>query len=243
MNEIAQSGGFFTRHERFRETSTVASDLDRLDFRYRHIVAANSDVLRGKRVLDIASHDGRFSFAALEGAGAAHVTGIEARESLVAKAGENMAHYGVAADRYRMICGDVFEKIREIPPGTIDTVMCLGFLYHTARQYEMFAAISALDATAVIVDSNVIPNAPRPVIVLRWEGTTSDSQIWDADRETVLSSTPSALALTYFLQEHGFEVESVEPQAPVPKSATQYVRGARVTLVGRRSPGVLRRSD
>lgn len=45
-------------------------------------------------LLDIASHDGRWSFAAYK-AGAEYVAGIEARSQLTNLAYENMQHYGV----------------------------------------------------------------------------------------------------------------------------------------------------
>ena len=64
------SQNFFDDYPRFRETSNVASSLDRLNFRYSHVIDRNRRLLEGKRVLDIASHDARFTFAALRGADA-----------------------------------------------------------------------------------------------------------------------------------------------------------------------------
>lgn len=49
------------------------------------IIEEHREELNGARVLDIASHDGRWSFAALQ-VGAAHVTGIAGREHLVTDA-------------------------------------------------------------------------------------------------------------------------------------------------------------
>lgn len=235
----SQVGGFeaqtfFDKYPRFEQTSTVASDIKRLNYRYAHVIERNRDILEGKRVLDVASHDARFTLAALAGAGAKHVTGIEARASLVAHAIENLKYYGIAEDRFDLITGDVFEKIGTIPAGSIDTAMVLGFLYHTARQYELISAISSLGVSSIIIDSNVVPKAERPIILLRWEGTQDDAQIWDADRKKVLSSTPSLLALSMLLEEFGYTPEILEPLQPIPKSALQYPRGQRVTLVGRK---------
>lgn len=224
--------GFFSKHDRFKDTSTVASGLERLDFRYRHVIKRNRALLKGKRVLDIASHDGRFMFAALKGGGASHVTGIEARQNMVDNAAGNIAHYGVAKDRYSLICGDVFEKIHEIEAGTIDTAMILGFLYHTARQYELFAAISKLGARNIIIDSRVLPNADRPVILLRMEDTQSDSQIWDETRRKALSSEPSALALQMIMEEFGYRVTHQPVTIKIPKSAQVYKKKSRVTMTG-----------
>jgi hypothetical protein len=225
---------FFTDYDRFGETSTVASDLERLDFRYHMIVEQNRALLEGQVVLDIASHDGRFSLAALIGGGARKVIGIEARESLVAACNETFAHYRVAPERFEFRCADIFTEIGALPRGSIDTVMVLGFMYHTARQYELIAAISALGARNVILDSRVLPNEDRPIVLLRWEETRLDSQIWDATRAQALSSEPSAGALEMWLQEFGYRTERLRPGIPVPQRATVYRNGRRVTITGTR---------
>lgn len=226
--------GFFSQYPRFSETSTVAANIARLNFRYEHVIAQNRHLLEGRRVLDIASHDGRFSFAALKGAGAKHVVGLEARGSLVKHSRETLAHYGMADSAFRFIEGDVFETIRQIEPGSIDTVLVLGFLYHTARQYELASAISRIGATAVIIDSNVIANEPRPIIQLKWEGTGSDAQIWDAERKEVLSSKPSASAIQMFFEEFGYKMKHLPVKVKLPPAATEYRTKARVTLTGTR---------
>ena len=56
--------GFFSTHSRFFESSVVGSWPERLDARYEAIVTPNKDAFTGARVLDLASHDGRWSFAA-----------------------------------------------------------------------------------------------------------------------------------------------------------------------------------
>ncbi len=53
--------GFFGKYPRFLETSGTASKPDRLNLRYEAMIQANCDILEGARVLDIASHDGRWS--------------------------------------------------------------------------------------------------------------------------------------------------------------------------------------
>jgi predicted RNA methylase len=85
---------FFARYDRFLDTSETAAHPLRLRLRHRAIVRDNAEILDGAHVLDIASHDGRWSFAA-QHAGAAHTTGIEARAELVDNAVANFTHYGI----------------------------------------------------------------------------------------------------------------------------------------------------
>ena len=70
----------FDEFPRFYETSETFAYPNRLNLRHEAIFGENKEVFEGQRVLDIASHDGRWSFAALK-AGATSVVGIEGRPS------------------------------------------------------------------------------------------------------------------------------------------------------------------
>ena len=82
---------FAEDYPRFMEASELEPQPQRLNERYEALFASNRDIFDGARVLDLASHDGRYSFAALK-TGAEHVTGVEVRESLVGKAEETFAY-------------------------------------------------------------------------------------------------------------------------------------------------------
>ena len=103
---------FFDDHPEFLETSHTAATKGRLNLRHLAIIKENEDILRGRSVVDIASHDGRWSYAALE-AGATRVIGIEGRQSLVENAKRTLAAKGVPESRYTMIKGDVHRRIAQ----------------------------------------------------------------------------------------------------------------------------------
>jgi 2-polyprenyl-3-methyl-5-hydroxy-6-metoxy-1,4-benzoquinol methylase len=90
--------GFFDSYPRFYSTSQTGAKPNRLNKRHRALIDSNEAIIRGKSVLDIASHDGRWSLAAYR-AGACHVVGIEAREHLVKSAQANMREYQVPGDQ------------------------------------------------------------------------------------------------------------------------------------------------
>jgi len=144
--------GFFDQYERFYMSSTVGAGAHRLNSRYEAIIARNAAVLKGKRVLDIASHDGRWAFAALK-AGALHVTGVEARQELIDNALSNFAHYGIH-DGFTFCQGDIFDHLRG-QKCDFDVVMCLGFFYHTIRHAELLDLIERTGAKWVIIDTMV----------------------------------------------------------------------------------------
>jgi hypothetical protein len=113
----------------------------------------NFQLIKGKRVLDIASHDGRWSFAALQ-AGAAHVTGIEPRQELINSAINTFNEYGIEPSRFEFLCGDVFDHLSN---KEFDVVFCLGFYYHTIRHAELFDLIERTGAKLVVIDTEVTP--------------------------------------------------------------------------------------
>jgi predicted nicotinamide N-methyase len=85
---------FFDEYERFYRTSDTSPAPERLDFRYHLIIEQNQRLLTGKRVVEIASHDGRWAFAAIK-AGARYVRGVEPRQRLVDNAFDTFSSYGI----------------------------------------------------------------------------------------------------------------------------------------------------
>ena len=77
--------GFFDDYPQFAETSKTGRSLHRINARHRVIIESQRASFQGARVLDVASHDGRFSFAALR-AGAREAVGIEHDRELVERA-------------------------------------------------------------------------------------------------------------------------------------------------------------
>jgi hypothetical protein len=229
---------FFDDHREFLESSTTATSVGRLNLRHLAIIDAHGDVLRGARVLDIASHDGRWSLAALE-AGAAHVTGIEGRPDLVENARRTFASNRVDESRYTMIAGDAHDILTS-GVGQMDVVMCLGFLYHTLRYPELFAGIRATGAKYVIIDSMVLANAKRPQVRLVGNPAHIPSMAV-ADRYShngrSLVGVPSVKAIKQMLQIYGYEVISqpdwtrLIAEHPEVRPIRKYASGERVTLL------------
>lgn len=147
--------GFFDEFRRFYSTSQTSPFPDRLNSRHEAIIAKNAPLFFGKRVLDIASHDGRWTFAALK-SGASHVIGIEPRQELIRSARETFDFYDIPQERYDFRCGDVFDLIEGVQ---VDIVLCLGFYYHTIRHAELLDRIERTGARLVVIDTEVSPGA------------------------------------------------------------------------------------
>jgi hypothetical protein len=231
--------GFFGAHPRFLETSHTAVNRRRLNLRHRAIIEANSDILQGARVLDMASHDGRWSFAALK-AGARHVVGIEAREDLVDNAERTFAEYGVDRSSYRFIASDLFAALAR-EDFEVDVVLCLGFYYHTLRYPELLAGIRRHDPQYLIVDTTVIPSQ-KPVIKVAVDKAEYESHA-TADSfshgSLTLVGVPSMPALELMLGVYDFEVERLSDWEALADEAGAaaikvYAEGGRITARCRR---------
>jgi hypothetical protein len=229
---------FFDDHPEFLETSTTARSVGRLNLRHLAIIDDHRDILRGARVLDIASHDGRWSFAALE-AGAAHVTGIEGRPDLVETARRTLAAKGVDSSRFEFVAGDVHDVLTA-GVWKMDVVMCLGFLYHTLRYPELFAGIRATGARYVIVDSKVGPNTNRSVVrVISNPGEIQSMAVEDrfSHHGKSLVGIPNPRAIRQMLRMYGYEVTgepdwaSLTAKHPEIGSVKDYATGERITLL------------
>ncbi len=229
---------FFDDYDRFRTTSTTATSATRLNLRHQAMIESNRDILEGARVLDLASHDGRWSFAALQ-AGASHVTGVEARGRLVRNSRATFADYGIPSRSYRFMRGDMFKVLRD-EKLDVDVVMCLGFMYHTIRYAELLRGMRDANPKYLIIDTKVTLD-DRPVIELRRNATAAES---NAARDEVshgdlaLAGWPSVPALEMMLGVYDFEVEErfdwpsligSQPQGTI-RALRDYHTGNRVTL-------------
>jgi Methyltransferase domain len=159
---------FFDRFMRFVETSETdrhgdGRELARLNARYVALVHENRDVLAGAHVLDLASHDGRFGFAALCN-GAEKVVGIEIEPGLVEKAEENLRFYEMPSSSFEFMVGDIFDDIERVE--RCDVVFCFGILYHINDHMRLLTKIAEAQPRWLIIDSNIAPGE-EAVIELR----------------------------------------------------------------------------
>ncbi len=155
-------------NSKFLTTSQTATDPNRLNWRAELLLKRNKNLIKGKRILDIASHDARFSYACLK-LGASHVTGVEARVELVENSIANLQEFDSTA--FNFIQGDIFEVFKTFDPSQFDTILCFGFLYHTLRQLEFFSELKRLSPKAVIIDTSVSKVPPIFKMLRQLRGT------------------------------------------------------------------------
>jgi hypothetical protein len=231
---------FFDKFDRFVATSK-AGGAYRLRYRYQMLFEGREDLLRGKRVIDIGAHDGRWSFCALK-AGASFVLGLEARAQTVVGGIQNYEYYGVPADSYEFLVGDAFDLLASFdandPKRRFDVGLCLGFFYHTIRHFEIVAHLSRLGCETVIIETNIIPNEKAPLVRYRTESVYLAHNAYSSsgvDKGNAISGLPSVAAVEMLLGVFGYETMELPRATPEPlEDMIDFTEGRRTAILGTR---------
>lgn len=220
--------GFFDRYQCFKPDN-------RLNKRHQALFETRPDIYKGARVLDIASHDGRWSFAALR-AGAAHVTAVEPRPNLVRRAQSNFSDLRVPSSQYQFLQADIFQYFAS-GLETFDVILCLGFFYHTYRHPELMAEIKRRNPKFLVIDSQI--NLQSGLICTIACDRTSEDLEAVADNTTrqgyIYAATPSRDLLLHMASQYGFKSQIVDWQ-PILRDGNvsgveDYAEGRRITLI------------
>ncbi|MGQ0657951.1 MAG: class I SAM-dependent methyltransferase [Chromatiales bacterium] len=193
---------------RFLTTSSTGQWSNRLNWRAELLLTRHRHLVAGRRILDIASHDGRFSWAALT-LGATHVIGVEGRSHLVENARTNLASLCVPSERYEFINADIFEFMPALAPAQVDVVLCFGFFYHTIRQVELLRELQRIRPALVLVDTNVHvdpADETRGVLALRAENSSEEHATVDRIN---LVGWPNRRFIEILFDAHGFDIREL----------------------------------
>lgn len=230
---------FFDLYPAFYATSSIGSHPNRLHERYRAIIDANAGAIQGCSVLDLASHDGRWSFAA-HCAGARRVHGIEARPHLIERARATLAGHGVTPGQVTFTCGDAIQELSLLPAGQFDTALCLGFFYHTLHQAWLLLHLHRLGVERLILDT-AISTLDFPGLEFRIDAVNDDAASISnvpQGKETALVGYPSRAGVEQLLSYHGFATTSSYDWRSAGitdwTAIEDYRDGSRITLTARR---------
>ncbi|MDE1863505.1 MAG: methyltransferase domain-containing protein [Thaumarchaeota archaeon] len=225
---------FFDSYQDFFETSSVGIAPNRLKNRYRALIANNVDIIKNSTVLDLASHDGRWSFACLMN-GASRVIGIEGRRDLAKNGEDTMKKYGISAARYSFIVGDLFEEIGKVRE-KIDVVLCFGIFYHVMNHMLLLSSIKQISPRYLLLDS-AVSASDDPVIELRLENIRDPAAAIKANTSNrALVGWPSRKALELMLVDIGYNFKYYDwANAGITnwEDIEDYRDGRRVSLVAR----------
>ncbi len=226
--------GFFDDYQRFFSTSKTVEHPNHLNGRFKAIIESNLNIIKDSSILDIASHDGRWSFAALKN-GAKNVLGIEARQHLVTNANDNMIAYGISPNSYRFIINDVHNEIKQLESNKFDIIFCLDFLYHTIDHWFLLSEIKRLNPKYVIIDTRIDPSNEK-IIKLHVDYHEKEAHAFStqSSKKKILVGTPSKSSLEMMLTCLGFtnfEYFDWKNKIKNFRNLVDYYHEKRITLV------------
>jgi SAM-dependent methyltransferase len=226
--ELPDPNGFFTDLPRFTDIKewphvfgkSASENAVRMNYRFDRIITPFNDRIKGARVLDFGSFDGRWTHALITAAGAEHVTGIEIDPKFVVRAETNLQELGVPADKYDFITGDIMDALDNIEPGSYDGVLLAGVFYHITYHVELIEKLKQLDIKWIIMDSTVATDE-RP-IVLWVEGK---------DGFNGLEGVPSARAVELMAEAAGYKYKYVPVDHLTSPHMWTYRLGSQITML------------
>ncbi|MGA0542788.1 class I SAM-dependent methyltransferase [Neotabrizicola sp. VNH66] len=172
-----------------------AKDVHRMNMRHSFIIEPFLTDLDGAKVLDLAAHDGRWSYA-LAAAGARQVIGVEARPELVAKFSD-MPH-DAPASKVELVVADLFDALQDYvrEEQTFDVVAIYGVLYHVMDHFLLLRRVTALRPKLVIIDSEFITgNSPMVQMVRERTDNPLNAIEATANQEVTMVGIPSVGAM------------------------------------------------
>lgn len=138
-------------------------NLKRLSFRYHGIIQDNLQYIKDCSIIDLGFHDGRWSYAAsLEGA--KHIQGIEVNDLCLNSGVDKLIKNN--GTTLKIINDDIMNVIDDIEPA--DTLMCLGFLYHTFDFVEILRRLGK--KVNVLILDTMVHKGEGNAIAVRKEG-------------------------------------------------------------------------
>jgi SAM-dependent methyltransferase len=201
----------------------------RCNARYERIISANLDAIAGKRILDLASNNGLWSYAALK-AGASQVVGVEGRKELVEQAQKLLA--GAGMTRFQFERGDIFDYLQQ--KRSFDTIFCLGVFYHVCDHYRLLSLIARQEPQVIIIDSGFIRSFRNEV----WIKSEEPARIKNAlakypDQPMELAGQVSLGMMIQMAWNLGYSCRPViwrRSEIADPNAVKDYVAGRRFTV-------------
>ncbi len=148
-----------------------------------------SGYLKGKRVLDLGSNSGYWSYITLAEGGASFVQGIEASPELVEQANFVFEKKGMIPGSYDFRLDDAYSYLRETED-RFDVVLCLGFFYHINDPLALLQLMRRVCRGFTVIDT-IVHKSDEALISVR--PVQRKSVIDEANITLELVSSPKAI--------------------------------------------------
>lgn len=184
--------------------------IRRLDQRHRLLIDPFKPQIEGARVLDLACHDGRWSYA-LAAAGAEEVVGVEARQKLI----DRFDHFPETEfkSRIHLTCNDLFAELeaRVAAKEQFEVIAIYGIFYHVMDHFRLLSLARRLLPDVIIIDSEFIVADNAMIQVLMEEVSNPLNAVTDVPgRSHTVVGVPSIRATEFMADALDHEVMWVD---------------------------------
>jgi 2-polyprenyl-3-methyl-5-hydroxy-6-metoxy-1,4-benzoquinol methylase len=159
-----------------------------------------SGFLRGKRVLDLGSNAGYWSYVALAEGGAAQVTGIEASPDIIKQAEFVFRAKGVDPDSYAFHCRGAYGFL-EACDEPFDVILCLGFFYHIHEPLLLLMLMQKAARDFVVIDT-IVHKSDEALISVR---PVAKGKVTVEEAAMSLELVSSRKAIFWMAEEAGYK--------------------------------------
>ncbi|MCW3126038.1 MAG: type 11 methyltransferase [Bacteroidetes bacterium] len=189
---------FFDKFPQFYSSSPNGDLKSRLHDRFDAIFLNGNTDFSKKTVLDLAAHDGRWSWAA-RFMGANHVTAVEINPIHLEAYSNNMAAIEFDTKWYSLIQDDVVHFL-ESSNAKFDLVLCLGWFYHTTYQIDVIKHLALITNEMLVLDTECINDSESAYFKVRLNKDHSLSSYTES-----FTQIPSLACIRLLLGYYGFK--------------------------------------
>lgn len=151
-NPLFSEDSIFLKADSRGSRWAIPYSFECLNARVNNLLVKNLDAIKGKRVLDMASHIGTFSYAALQ-LGADFIQGVDTEKRTVLKCRELFEAQKVDRQRYKFEIRDAFDLLESSPENSWDTILCLGMLYYTTEPLRLLKLMQKAARDCILLDT------------------------------------------------------------------------------------------
>jgi SAM-dependent methyltransferase len=116
------------------------------------LLDSNRQLLQNKFILDVGSHTGIFSWAALQ-LGAKFVHGIDVEKRTVNRCQSLFLNEDISPSRYKFETENIIHFLERLDKKSFDTVFCFGILYYMTEPLRLLKLMARAAKESILIDT------------------------------------------------------------------------------------------
>ena len=130
----------------------IPYNYETLNARVENLIIKNEKAIRDKKILDLGSHFGTFSYASLQNK-ASFVEGIDAEKKLIEQGQQLFTEHQVPKKKYNFSNQEIISFLEKSPAKSFDTILCLGIFYYILDSFHFLNLMIRTARKYIILDT------------------------------------------------------------------------------------------